>query len=304
MPVLEFGDYVRPRVSLAAAESFDSNNTRQGMCKNEAATTSVADTLASLKVADGSHDADDVFTPAEREAFACVKAQLLADGVPPSELSEREIGLITMIEKLRVSRAVAKYKEFMAELAKYNLSIATLHSDPTEPLDRFWSNYRVCGRDKGGRSIMFICGNGIRVEDEDLSVRAGILWYLAVHSDVASLRDGITFIIDSSANAKPIGNESKLQKTWSALPLRPKHFYIVGASALKRLFVNALLKLAALFTSVKVIKRIRFCDVEEVLTAVQRDQLPACFGGQDHGSEREWVMARLRTSQGWFVSRV
>jgi hypothetical protein len=52
----------------------------------------------------------DVFTAEEREAFAAVKQQLIAGGIDASELRDRDIGIITMIEKLRVERAVEKYK--------------------------------------------------------------------------------------------------------------------------------------------------------------------------------------------------
>ena len=148
---------------------------------------------------------------------------------------------------------------------------------------------------------MFIAGEGIQIADEALSVRTGILWYLAVHSDIQTLRDGVTFIIDQSAAAKPVGNERKLQQTWSSLPLRPKHFFIVGAPLWKRVFINTLLAFAKLFTSAKVLGRIRFCSVEEVVDAVDLAQLPENFGGVNHGDQKEWALKRLTVSKGWFT---
>ena len=59
--------------------------------------------------------------------------------------------------------------------------------------------------------------------------QAGTLYYLAVHSDLASLREGITFVVDTTKSpAKPVGNERKLQKTWQSYPLRPQNLFIVG----------------------------------------------------------------------------
>ena len=64
------------------------------------------------------------------------------------------------------------------------------------------SVFRVCvcvcvwsvgqGRDKAGRSAMWIQGSekGVEPKDEGLVVQAGTLYYLAVHSDLVSLREG------------------------------------------------------------------------------------------------------------------
>ena len=147
---------------------------------------------------------------------------------------------------------------------------------------------------------MFIAGEGIKIEDEALSVRTGILWYLAVHSDMRTLKDGVTFIIDQSAASKPVGNERKLQQTWSALPLRPKHFFIVGAPLWKRVFINTLLAFAKLFTSAKVLGRIQFCSVDDCVAAVEVEQLPEHFGGSNHGDQKAWALKRLSMSSGWF----
>ena len=89
-------------------------------------------------------------------------------------------------------------------------------------------------------------------------VRAGILYWMSVHSDMVSLRGGCTFVIDSTnAPDRKVGNERKLQKTWQSLPLRPQNLYIVGASFVKRLFINALIKFASVFSNSKVLARIQ-----------------------------------------------
>ena len=65
----------------------------------------------------------------------------------------------------------------------------------------------------------------------------------------------------STAPDERVGNERKLQETWQAYPVRPQHFFIIGASPTKRLFINALLKVVATFSSSKVIQRLRFVEV-------------------------------------------
>lgn len=59
---------------------------------------------------------------------------------------------------------------------------------------------------------------------------AGMLYWMAVHSDITTLRNGITFVIDiGNKPDKTIGNERKLQATWQSMALRPQHIFIVGA---------------------------------------------------------------------------
>ena len=71
----------------------------------------------------------------------------------------------------------------------------------------------------------------------------------------------------STAPDERVGNERKLQETWQAYPVRPQHFFIIGASPTKRLFINALLKVVATFSSSKVIQRLRFVEVRPQPTA-------------------------------------
>ena len=77
------------------------------------------------------------------------------------------------------------------------------------------AQYEVCGKDNGGRSVMWINGGKTEVKDEAYCVRAGMLYWMAVHSDMESLRGGCTFVIDTTnAPNRKVGNERKLQKTW------------------------------------------------------------------------------------------
>jgi len=75
-------------------------------------------------------------------------------------------------------------------------------------------------------------------------VRAGVLYFMAIHADNTSMHEGITFVIDTSKNDTRYGNEKQLQRVWQAFPLRPQRIFIAGASMLKRVFINGLIKFA------------------------------------------------------------
>ena len=108
----------------------------------------------------------------------------------------------------------------------------------------------VVGRSKTGLSVMWVQGGTTLPSMEADLVSVSMNYYMAVHSDLKTLRNGVVFVIDTSNNPdKKVGNESKMQKFFSALPIRPQHFFIVGASWVKRLFINSLLLIARAFTS-------------------------------------------------------
>jgi hypothetical protein len=94
-----------------------------------------------------------------------------------------------------------------------------------------------------------------------------------------------------------VGNERKLQGTWQSYPLRPQNIFILGASATKRLFINALLKLVAAFSSSKVIQRVSFVEIDAVQQEVPMERMPAKYGGQPSSvapqHTRAWVERRL-----------
>ena len=68
----------------------------------------------------------------------------------------------------------------------------------------------------------------------------------------------------------------------------------VGASPTKRLFINALLKVAATFSSSKVIQRIGFVEADEVKDVVDEAKLPEKYGGQHGPDSRQWIHSRLQ----------
>jgi len=245
------------------------------------------------------------FTPEEKDAFSKVAALLVNEehGIDPFQVRSREVAIVTMLSKVRVDNAVEKYKQFIVTLAEYGLTVASLY-EPREVLHAKLSHklecsYQVCGVDNGGRSIMWIGKKGSTptlVKEEATVVHAGVMAWMAVHSDITTLRDGCSFIIDTTHDGKKIGkvgNERKLQKTWQALPLRPQNLFIVGAGFIKRIFINALITFAIVFSNSKVLGRIRFVQMPEVFKEVPKENMPEDLGGVARCGVEEWVFARL-----------
>merc|ERR1719231_2144584 len=136
---------------------------------------------------------------------------------------------MTLTSKLRVEKAVTKYTAFLQELEQYDLNPekAALDNLPASA-DKMWARFCVVGRSKTGLSVMWVQGGTTLPSMEADLVSVSMNYYMAVHSDLKTLRNGVVFVIDTSNNPdKKVGNESKMQKFFSALPIRPQHFFIV-----------------------------------------------------------------------------
>lgn len=258
-----------------------------------------------MEAASGPPPPPDALTAEELAACVAVYRACVAAALPIAMLSPQLVIMATLTSKLRVEKTVNTLTQMYAEVFQaYALDPDTIGFDaaPTTiatkwtECDPFWTRYRVCGSDIDGRSVMWISGGKTELAEEKQLIHTSVLFFLAVHADLATLRGGITFVIDTTnAPTSKVGNERKLQKTWQSMPLRPQHFYIMGATWFKRLAINALLKFAAVFSNSKVIERIRFVDLEEVTVQVGAASLPAEYGGDDRSavSTSEWVAARL-----------
>eukprot|EP00501_MAST-03F_sp_TOSAG23-6_P001414 GSMAST32.ASY1.ANO1.1470.1 assembled CDS len=249
------------------------------------------------------------FNDEEKACFKNVANTLLADKeVPNDVVRAREIALVTTLSKLRVDTAVEKYKEFLRILEEYDLQMNDLYDEDSvlqQKLGKKWSeNYEVCGLDKSGRSTMWISASKPNpISEEKTVVHAGIMYWMAVHSDIYTLRNGCTFVIDTSkqSSISKVGNERKLQKTWQSLPLRPKNIFIVGASFIKRVFINALIKFASLFSKSKVLSRVSFVEMDRVSQEFEHSELPLSSGGSEKPSVEEWVIQRIKEYNGVIV---
>lgn len=153
--------------------------------------------------------------------------------------------------------------------------------DTWERLRPLLSNFQPCGKDEKDRSIFWIKGSGgVKVEDEALSMRAGMLYWLAVHSDWTSLRQGISFVVDTGGRTGNNGNEKKLQKANQAFPLRPQRIMILGTNFVQRIVINALISFASLFTKDKIVNRISFASIEDTRSCMPVESLPVYAGGK------------------------
>ena len=129
---------------------------------------------------------------------------------------------------------------------------------------------------------MWIRGNTAFPEEvESYVIRASVMYHVAIHADAVSLREGITFVIDTSQRPpKRAKNEAKLQKTWQSMPMRPQALLIAGASLPLRVIINSLILVASLFTKQKILDRIKFVKVEDALNTVSNESAPTYLGGK------------------------
>jgi len=226
-------------------------------------------------------------------------------------LSDREIFLSTVNCKFRPEKACEKIVKWTGEM-KSNFGINSFEEvfaglgRAGEGSDEEWARlgkcltaYAGCGLDKSGRSIMWIRSRPTTVDEERDAVRCGVIYFTAIHADLTSMREGITFVIDTTENSDmgKTGNESKLQRVYQSIPLRPQHIFIMGAGWFKRAFINTIIRIASLFTSDKVIDRVRFATLEEVLKDIDVEALPVYMHAEARGGglcENDQVIAWVR----------
>uniref|UniRef100_A0A7S3V561 CRAL-TRIO domain-containing protein n=1 Tax=Chaetoceros debilis TaxID=122233 RepID=A0A7S3V561_9STRA len=238
------------------------------------------------------------YTSDELKAMREVKQCLEKDGV--TYVNARFLAYTVIVYKCRVDESTAKYKQFLKATAQCGMEIVepdeTLWNDP-EVETFLRSYYAPCGVDSEGRQILWITGGkNISEELEKTSIRAGLLYTMAVHGDSKSLREGITFVIDLSKRKKS-KNGSKMQKINQSYPLRPQAIYLAGASKPMRVIINGLIKIASLFTKQKVIGRVKFLSIEQAMDSVSKESGPEYLGGGGGGIDDvfEWTKMRYES---------
>lgn len=270
--------------------------------KEETAANSSMD-LSSIKDALNDVAKEDdkiVYTEDELETMREVKKRLVEED-ELKFVNPRFLAYTVIASKGRVEDATEKYRKFLKSMEPFEFD--TVESDEDlwtkdfEETEKFLrTRYAPCGVDNGGRQIMWIRGgqNPIMPHEERPMVRAGILYVIAIHGDVKSLREGITFVIDTSRPAKKIGNEAKLQKHNQSFPLRPQAIYLAGASATMRLVINGLIRVASFFTKQKILDRIKFVSLKEAVESVPKESAPKYLDGGGGGIEDIVAWTRQR----------
>jgi len=254
------------------------------------------------------------FVKEETDAMLATKKLLLSNGkCDPKSIHPILLAVTVLNCKLEVEKSAEKYEKWFALLkdwdvtewadlftsskdAKQEVSADTIPKIPADVGQQF-ASYATAGKDKKGRSIFWIAGKQIPPEEEKESVRAGALYFTAIHADLFTMRSGVCFVIDTSNSSTTQSKNAKaMQKLNQAYPLRPQRIFIVGAGYLKRLAINALIKFASLFSKEKVLQRIVFADVDVVRKEIDPEQMPVYLGGKGGGIQNtaEWVSQRLK----------
>lgn len=201
------------------------------------------------------------------------------------EISKRHLAVTTIISKCRAEEAATKYIQWIQTLSYWG--ITTLNeeqlTDPCKRSDHYLQSYKVAGKDIKGSSIFWIEATEKipnDLEEEKYSILSGIRYHMAVHSCPITLREGLTFVINvtNQPNQK-VGNEKRMQKAHQSYPLRPQHIFIVGASKVARIAINSLLKIGSFVSKAKILKRIKFVTIEEIVDinnggTVPKESLP------------------------------
>ena len=246
------------------------------------------------------------YTSEELDAMQIVYDKLTQDEkMASSRIGLRALALTTIVSKLRVDEAVEKYKKFFTALEACDVDslsfsdtdVDSFLADPT--ILKQIASYHPCGTDYDGRSVMWIVSSEILVGEERAATQTGILYWLAIHADDKSIRQGITFCIDTSRqkSLSKHGNEKKLQKVNQSYPLRPQSIMIAGASTIMRVSINVLIKIASIFTKQKILDRIEFVTVEQASKSIPKPSIPKYLGGPGGGIDNtaEWVSKRLHS---------
>ena len=258
----------------------------------------------------GSDDASKPITFSKEELDAMYKvhnALIETHNIEHHRIGMKTLALTTIVSKLRVDEAAEKYAKYLQMVKECGVPslnddiVLTLPGgyDQAKLSKRLSEAYAACGKDVQGRSVMWIKGTkeAIPVEEETEVVLGGILYHLAIHADNVSLRQGITFVVDTSSKpAKRAKNDAKLQKTWQAMPMRPQALLIAGASLPLRVLINSLILVASLFTKQKILDRIKFVKVSDALKSIpDQNAQPQYLGGGGGGIQDigEWTMQRI-----------
>ncbi len=243
-----------------------------------------------------------IYTEEELEAIRQVKKQLIEKHeIDESRIGLKTLALTTIVTKLRVDEAAEKYVKYLQSTA--DCGVANLTDEEAlimkdEDLQKWIKSYAACGHDNLGRSVMWIRGNTAFPEEvESYVIRASVMYHVAIHADAVSLREGITFVIDTSQRpAKRAKNEAKLQRTWQSMPMRPQAFLIAGASLPLRVIINSLVLVASYFTKQKILDRIKFVKISDALKAMPDESQPEYLGGKGGNIQdiMQWTNDRIQ----------
>ena len=251
------------------------------------------------------------YTDQELRAYSDAYLQLVNDGWM-NKISERELILSVMNCKLDVSLAVTKYKNWLNALKEVGfdsfediwrgISSDGISGGEWKNLAPFFSRYAACGHDIHGRIVLWVKwqNDPIVPEDEGKFVRAVFTYFVALQSNIKTMREGITLVIDTSEKTKVHGNEKKLRKIINKMPARPQKIFILGAGYIKRMIINAAIKIISAVATDKISKRVKFADLDDIRKEISHDSLPQYVGGGYRIKDNDQLLAWARFKLGEF----
>eukprot|EP00565_Helicotheca_tamesis_P008600 CAMPEP_0185731396 /NCGR_PEP_ID=MMETSP1171-20130828/12794_1 /TAXON_ID=374046 /ORGANISM="Helicotheca tamensis, Strain CCMP826" /LENGTH=287 /DNA_ID=CAMNT_0028400655 /DNA_START=7 /DNA_END=870 /DNA_ORIENTATION=- len=217
--------------------------------------------------------------------------------VDPSRIGLKFLALVTIVSKLRSKRAADKYKQFLDNAESCGLAGLTEDYYKKEAL-RDLKDYQVAGKTLEGRCVNWVKGKGyVPIEDEKMHAEAGLMYFMAVHADPVSLREGIVFVtIPPKSKPAKIGNEKKIKSLYMSYPMRPQKIMVGSESVTTKILVKGMITVGSLFSSNKMLKRLSFMSEDEIVASFPKETLPKIYGGDAGGwdsSIEEWVKVRL-----------
>ena len=221
------------------------------------------------------------------------------------EISKRHLAITVIVSKCRPEEAAAKYLEWLQGLSPWGIEEFNEEQliNPPKRSDIYLQSYKVAGKDTNDTRIFWIDAEKSipnDPEEEKMAVYAGIRYHMAVHACANTVRNGLTFVIDVSNKSKEkIGNEKRLQKSHNGYPLRPQHIFIVGSSKVIRVSVNSILKVTSLVSKAKILKRIKFVTLDQLVDTknggtIPSESLPCHLNGR---SNLDDLMANVNISE-------
>ena len=147
---------------------------------------------------------DSTFTEEEITALKATRDLLLSSGYPPEKISIRELLIVVMNCKLHADSAAEKYKKWLDAMSDFGIKSFDDIWDGVSRDGQYgdWSTveslltaYAGCGRDKQDRSVMWIRTRPVQVHEEVLAIKSASIYFSAIHADLKSLRNGITFVL-------------------------------------------------------------------------------------------------------------
>ena len=226
------------------------------------------------------------------------RAPIEEHDVDPNKIGLRVLALTTIINRGNQEESVKAYLKFRDAVAMVGIDSFEEDINSMSDVEEYLGKcYEPCGVNEEGQRVVWIRGKqGPSPEEEKAWIQATILYWMAIHADDISLREGVQSVMDVSSKPKDtFGNSQKLQKINQCYPLHSQTILVAGTNAGSRVFLNGLIKVGSVFSRTDVLKRIKFVSLEDAKQSVSKEDSPQYVGGAGGGIDNvvDWVKERL-----------